>query len=105
MTRALTGVEKAVERTDRKIKTLEHDGSILGNWFRDFGKSAAESFTGLLAAEAVWDSFKEGASIVKELVSTMFEAAAAGERTKLAFGNMLGEEEGERLLGHPDRFW
>jgi tape measure domain-containing protein len=108
MAQALSNVERVMGRTDHAMTRLEvHGGGVLHHltdWFKDFGKAASSSFTGMFTAEAAWDTLKEGVHLLKELVGEMFEAAAEGERTRMAFENMLGPEAGRQLLGNLDRF-
>jgi tape measure domain-containing protein len=108
MSRALGKVDHAIEHTDGLFRRLEHNARHelhhIGDWFSELGTEATKSFTGMLAADAVWDSLKEGAHFIEEIVGEMINAGAEAQRTEMAFSNMLGPEEGEVLIGNLERF-
>jgi tape measure domain-containing protein len=108
MVRALTKIDRAAGKTHEALGKVEHKGEAvthrMGGWFKELGHEVVKTFTGFLAAEAVWDSMKEGVHLIKDLAGEMINAAASAERTSLAFGNMLGPEEGETVLKNLERF-
>ncbi len=111
MVKALKHVETAASKADAALKKSEKGaGGVLrkvGGWFRDFNKDAAKGFSGMFAANAVWDTLKGGAlgavHLMRSLGEELLHAAAEAERTRISFENMLGVDVADNLLGNLDR--
>lgn len=107
MVRELNRVEAALGHGDKAFKRMEEHGGgalhKLGDWFRELGGEATHTFTSMFAAQAVWDTMKEGVHEIKAMAVEMLEVAGHAERTRMAFENMLGVEPGHEMLEYLER--